>query len=77
METHNATTAESNLYSGMKMSWMVVAHTHMDMQIEGGREKGAGYEARKGSYERLLESARDLNGSTCPKLFLLSVSSEN
>ena len=38
---HNATTTESNMYSGMKMSWTLVAHTHMDMQLKevGGRGK--------------------------------------
>ena len=47
-EVHNTTTAESNMYSGVKRSWMVVAHTHKDMQVEGGRGKGEGYDARKG-----------------------------
>ena len=47
-EVHNTTTAESNMYSGVKRSCRVVTHTHMDMQVEGGREKGEGYEARKG-----------------------------
>ena len=47
-EGHNATTTESNIYSDMKRSWMVVAHTHMDMQVGGGREKEEGYDARKG-----------------------------